>query len=317
MKYVVYILLGILILTLFYVIYLAYRYVNRILYPKTKSYEAAKEKLKAQGYFPEEAIEALPYEPFQIKSPYGYMIKGRVYLNKAAPESKNFILLVHGITMNLYGGLKYLPFFYPKGYHVVVYDLRNHGETGGENTSYGYFEKWDLAAVIDHLHREYGQDIRLGVHGESMGGTIAMLTMAIDHRITYGIIDCAFSDLPELLLLKLTQDSRIKSKKLIALVDLFIKVRSGFTVEDVSPLKELPTIKQPILFIHGGKDTYVPTMMSKAMYAFKMDQKYLYIAEDGVHGTSMASNPNRYDEEITNFLNLVHPETPVKPGYHA
>ena len=148
-----------------------------------------------------------------------------------------------------------------------------------------------------------------------MGGTIAMLNMAMDQRISFGIIDCAFSDLAELLLLKLQQDSKIKSKKMIGFVNVLIKMRAGFSIEDVSPLKELPTIKQPLLFIHGSDDTYIPPMMSKAMYAFKMDKKFIYIADGAVHGTSMASDPQRYDEEITSFLNEISKEKQYPLGH--
>lgn len=304
MEYLFYILLGIVILALLYLVAITLRYVNRIIYPKTKTYDVARERVIKQGYFPEEYISSLPYEPLNLKSPYGYMINGRIYPN----DSKRFIIIVHGITMNIYGALKYLPFFYKKGFNVVVFDLRNHGETGGDTTTYGHFEKWDLSTVTDHLYRVYGNEISVGVHGESMGGTISMLNMAMDKRIRYGIIDCAFSDLPELLLLKLQQDSRLKSKKLIAFVNLFIKIRAGFSIEDVSPLKELPTIHQPILFIHGDQDTYVPMSMTKAMYAFKMDKKYMYIANGGEHATSMAVDPERYNMEITTFLNTVYPD---------
>lgn len=304
MEYLFYILLGIVILALLYLVAITLRYVNRIIYPKTKTYDAARDRVINQGYFPEEYIDALSYEPLNLKSPYGYMIKGRIYPNK----SDRFIIIVHGITMNIYGALKYLPFFYRKGFNVVVFDLRNHGETGGDTTTYGHFEKWDLATVTDHLYKVYGNEISVGLHGESMGGTISMLNMAMDKRIRYGIIDCAFSDLPELLLLKLQQDSGLKSKKLIAFVNLFIKIRAGFSIEDVSPLKELPTIQQPILFIHGDHDTYVPLSMTRAMYAFKMDRKYMYIAEGAEHATSMAVNPDRYNKEITAFLNVVYPD---------
>ncbi|HSR04493.1 MAG TPA: alpha/beta hydrolase [Proteiniclasticum sp.] len=311
MKYVPFILLGIVILIVLYFLSVIMRYVKRILYPKTKTYDMARDKNKRQGYYPEEYINSLSYEPLNLKSAYGYMIKGRLYPN----DSDKYIIIVHGITMNIYGALKYLPFFYKKGFNVVVVDLRNHGETGGDNTTYGYFEKWDLKTVTDYLFNRYGEEISVGLHGESMGGTISMLNMALDKRIRFGIIDCAFSDLPELLLLKLKQDTKLSSKKLIMLVSIFIKIRAGFSIEDVSPVKELPTISQPILFIHGSKDDYIPSVMSKAMYSFKMDRKSLYIADGAEHGESMAIDPDQYDVEITRFLNEVYPEEHYIKGH--
>lgn len=311
MKYIIFILLAFFLIALFLIIYTGIRYVNRVLYPKTKSNLKAIEKIESQGYFPKDYIESLPYDELNVQSPYGYMMTGRVYPN----TSKHYVIIVHGISMNIYGGLKYLSFFHKKGFNVVVFDLRNHGNTGGQNTTYGHFEKWDLRAITDYIYKTYGSDIHVGLHGESMGGTIAMLNMAMDKRIDFGVIDSAFSDLPELLLLKFKQDTGIDSKKLIAFLNLIIKFRSGFTIEDVSPLKELPSISQPILFIHGDEDTYIPPKMTKAMYAFKMDQKFLYMAKEGIHGTAMGVDPDRYDEELTQFLNVVYPKENFTLGH--
>ncbi len=312
MKYVILIILGLLLLAILLFVMMAIRYVNRVLYPKTKNDAIAIEKNHSQGYFPEEYIQSLPFEELTLASPYGYIMKGRIYPNN---HSKHYVVIVHGITSNIYGALKFLPFFYKKGFNVVVFNLRNHGDSGGHNTTYGHFEKWDLKAVTDHLYKTFGKDIHVGLHGESMGGTISMLNMAMDQRIEFGIIDSAFSDLPELLLLKFKQDTGIESKKIISFLNLIVKIRSGFSIEDVSPLKELPAITQPILFIHGDEDTYIPPKMTKAMYAFKMDKKFLYTVPGGKHGTSMSVNPDRYDEEITGFLNVVYPEQDFKLGH--
>lgn len=311
MKYVILIILGLLVVAILLLVIFTTRYVNRILYPKTKNTQKAKERALEQGYYPEEYINSLSFEELSIKSPYGYILKGRIYPN----DSNRYVIIVHGISMNIFGSLKYLPFFHKKGFNVVVFNLRNHGDSGGHNTTYGHFEKWDLRAVTDYLYKVYGNDIHVGLHGESMGGTIAMLNMAMDQRIEFGVVDSAFSDLPELLLLKFKQDTGIESKKIISFLNVIVKIRSGFTIEDVSPLQELPAISQPILFIHGDEDTYIPMKMTKAMYAFKMDKKVLYIAGGGAHGTAMGVNPDRYDEEITNFLNIVYPGEDFKLGH--
>ncbi|MGB4588759.1 MAG: alpha/beta hydrolase [Clostridiaceae bacterium] len=305
MKYVFYIILALLVLFILFLVTISVRYVNRVLYPKTRSYQEAKDKVIQQGFFPEEYIESLPYEELLIKSPYDYVIHGRLYPN----HSKKYIIIVHGITMNIYGALKYLPFFYKKGFNVVVFDQRNHGLTGGPNTTYGYFEKWDLHNITDYLFNTYGNDISVGLHGESMGGAISVLNMGIDSRIDFGIIDSAFSDLPELLFMMLVDELHIHNKKLLSFINLFIKQQSGFSIEDVSPIKEIPGIEKPILFIHGEKDNYIPVKMAKIMYAFKLHNKYIYLSKDGEHGTSMASDPHQYDVELTKFLNIVYPES--------
>ena len=305
MKYVFYIILILLAVFILFLVTISVKYVNRVLYPKTKSYQEAKEKVISQGFFPEEYIDSLPFEELLIKSPYGYILHGRLYPN----DSKKYVIIVHGITMNIYGALKYLPFFYKKGFNVVVFDQRYHGLTAGPNTTYGYFEKWDLHNITDYLFTTYGSDISVGLHGESMGGGISVLNMGIDKRVDFGVIDCAFSDLPELFSMMLADELHIHSKKLLSFINLFIRQSSGFSIDEVSPIKEIPSIEKPMLFIHGEKDTYIPVKMAKIMYAFKLHNKYLYLAKDGEHATSMASDPDRYDVELTKFLNVVYPES--------
>ena len=310
-KYALYTIIVLFIILIIFLVIISVRYAGRVLYPNTRSYEEAKDNVTKQGYFPEAYIESLPYEKLDIRSPYGYIMKGRIYRN----DSKKFVIIVHGITMNIYGALKYLPFFYKKGFNVVVFDQRNHGLTSGPNTTYGYFEKWDLRSITDHLFDHYGADISVGLHGESMGGAISVLNMAIDKRIDFGVIDCAFSDLPETLLMRFIEESHLNSKKMINFVNLFIKRNAGFSIEDVSPIREIPGIEKPILFIHGQKDTYVPSTTTKTMYAFKLHNKYLYLAKDGEHATSMATDPDQYDEELTRFLNAVYPESDFKEAH--
>lgn len=57
----------------------------------------------------------------------------------------------------------------------MIYDQRRHGKTGGDTTSYGYYEKFDLQAVVDWLFIEEGEDLLLGIHGESMGAATTLL----------------------------------------------------------------------------------------------------------------------------------------------
>lgn len=64
MDILLYTLLGALVLFLSYLLYLAFRYTNQILYPKTKSYDSALDKVKKQGYYPEDYINSLPMRHF-------------------------------------------------------------------------------------------------------------------------------------------------------------------------------------------------------------------------------------------------------------
>ncbi|MFT6411105.1 MAG: alpha/beta superfamily hydrolase, partial [Flavobacteriales bacterium] len=75
--------------------------------------------------------------------------------------------------------LKYAEAFVDLGLNVVVFDLRAHGQSGGENCTYGYCEKHDVSSIIDWLTAS-GVEGQIGLYGTSLGGAIALQTAAID-----------------------------------------------------------------------------------------------------------------------------------------
>ncbi|HSP46532.1 MAG TPA: alpha/beta hydrolase [Clostridiaceae bacterium] len=297
------VLILVLVFILWFVAFLS-KYANRVIYPTTKSYERAREIELEDGVLDESYLDGLEFETLKLKSPYGYQLYGRLYPN----DSDRYIIIVHGITMNIYGGLKYLPIFHKRGFNVIVYDQRNHGESGGTNTTYGHFEKWDLKVITDYLHGRFGEEISVGLHGESMGSSVAILNMAIDPRIDFAISDCGFSDLSELMLRQLILNTKINSKKLLALINLVVRRKAGFSIEDVSPVRELPSIIRPILFIHGEADDYIPVKMTRSMFSFKLDRKFLYLVPNAGHRRSYSADKREYEKVICEFLNQVYYE---------
>ena len=43
-------------------------------------------------------------------------------------------------------------------FNSVIYDHRRHGDSGGKTTSFGYYEKIDLQAIVDKIREEIGEE---------------------------------------------------------------------------------------------------------------------------------------------------------------
>ena len=80
--------------------------------------------------------------------------------------------------------------FSARGFDVVAYDSRAHGDSGGNVCTYGFYEKRDLQRVLDVL--ESGPVI---VIGSSLGAAVALQAAAEDRRITAVVAAESFSDL--------------------------------------------------------------------------------------------------------------------------
>lgn len=294
-----------LIITSFFVaiFVIAWHFSNIILHPKVSKYDYTYNYETEKGNIQIDKFSKLEKQEIYMDSNYDYKIHGFFFPNN---HSKKIIILCHGITWSLYGSVKYMDMFLKRGFAVFIYDHRNHGLSGGKDTSFGYYEKFDLKKCTDWLYNNLGKDIIVGLHGESMGGGTVLQNIAIDTRITFCIDDCGYSDAEDLFTHRLAKDYNIKKKFLIKLASRICKMRAGWSFKDVSPITSLSNVSIPILFIHGEKDDYVPIFMCKQMYSVKNGYKDIYIASGAGHAQSYSQNRNEYEKRVHIFLKAIN-----------
>jgi fermentation-respiration switch protein FrsA (DUF1100 family) len=184
-----------------------------------------------------------------------------------------------------------------------LYDQRNHGQSGGKDTTYGYYEKYDLYSLVDWVYRNLGDGALVGTMGESLGAAISIQHAAVDPRISFVISDSSFSDLKTQFKYRLNYDYRLSAFPFINLADFFTTILTGLSFDSVSPERDCAAITQPALFIHGSQDKYIPPSMAQRLFNKKVHGiKKLLIAPNARHCESFISNRELYDETIGDFL---------------
>ena len=101
---------------------------------------------------------------------------------------------------------------------------------------------------------------------------------------------------------QLKQRYKLPSFPFIPLAAKLVKMRAGFNIEEVSPIKVVSNTDTPILFIHGEDDDYVPTYMGKELFDAKNDKKELYIAPKAKHAEALVKNIKQYEKVVSDFL---------------
>lgn len=302
---VVYVILGICIILILALCIFSWKLSSLVIHPIVKGYEDTYQREIKGEKFDEKSYKAWRKTDFNIKSTYGYdlsceLIEDEAYEN--LEEKTKIMVMVHGITYSKFGSIKYTEMFIKRGFKVLIYDHRNHGLSGKGPTTMGFYEKYDLKTVIDWCYKTYGKDILLGTHGESMGAATVLAHLEVDKRPAFIIADCGYSDLRELLAHQLKVRYNLSPFPFIPVSNIFVKLRAGFNINKVSPIKEVAKTNTPILFVHGEKDDYVPTYMSEKMYVAKKDKKELYIAPNAAHAEAHWKNKKEYEERVNKFL---------------
>lgn len=272
---------------------------TRILQPVTHSSEYAYQHEVEQGRFDPDWYHTLEREKVIIRSPWGYDLNGLFFSKNG---SREVVIISHGITWNLNTSIKYMGMFLRRGYSVLLYDNRNHGENDKLNTTFGFYEKADLTACMNWVESRCGSGTLIGLMGESLGAGITLLVAAHDPRTRFAVADCPYSDLMSLLALRAQVDYHLPPRLLLPVADFFVFLRAGFHLRQVSPIHELAGVTIPILFAHGDQDTYIPPQMSVTMYRQDPFHRRLYLAPGAGHAQAYWMDPAAYEAYLDTFL---------------
>ena len=279
---------------------------SQLMYMKKKEVEFVLEREQKAGRLDPEAFKNMPQEERWIQSKHGYRL--HTIFAEPNPGSKKWMIILHGITENKWNSARFVQLFAKKGFNAVIYDHRRHGQSEGKTSSYGYYEKDDLQSVVEELKASKGEDILLGIHGESMGAATLLLYAGMkDGGADFYIADCPFSEFSEQVAHLLKRDYHIPRWMVLPFSDWWLKRRDGYTLKDVSPLTAVEKIREPVLFIHTLEDAYIPPSMSEKLYEHKRGPKQLFLPEKGAHAQAFNTNPEAYEKAIDSFLETYVP----------
>jgi fermentation-respiration switch protein FrsA (DUF1100 family) len=228
----------------------------------------------------------------------GYRL--HVELLRNPNPTDRYVILTHGNTDNHIGSIKYVPMYMDLGYNCIVYDMRGHGEDEPTFTTYGILEAKDLLELILDTRERYPGITRLGLHGESLGGSTTIEALGSAPEVDFAVSDCAFADFESALRKKL--EPTHVAGLLVPLINVGIKVLYGYTLSDMRPIEALEGNTVPVLFIHGERDETVPPESARELYERTAGERELHYVAGADHAASILVAPEEYQEVVGGFL---------------
>lgn len=230
-------------------------------------------------------------------------IKLQVYYFKNLIDTNKYIVMSHGHTYTHHGCIKYARMMMEKGYNIITYDQRYHGNSTGKYTSLGYHEKDDLKEIIDDTYTRFGEDIYLGTYGESMGAATVLLEAEKDDRVQFVFSDCAFKNL-DVLIDEILQNHKFYPRKLFkAVSNLFFKFITGTRYTGISPISAIQSLRIPIFFAHGEADGFIQYKHSVDLFESYPGPKEIFIAgNDAKHAGSYVKDTKNYEVAVHQFV---------------
>lgn len=227
----------------------------------------------------------------------------------SAGKGQATIIVSHGINSNRadtgIGLLEIARDLGQRGFNVLLFDLRGHGESGGTQVSGGYFERLDVLGAFDFLLGRGVPADKIGVMGFSMGGAIVLLAAGEEPRIQAVAADSAFADVADLIVEETKKRTDAPDWLVPALVPgmtTAARLVYGINMKALAPIRVVARLDYPVLLIHGTADTRIsPSHAERMKQASPYQETELWLVEGAEHVKAYRTSPQEYIERVAGY----------------
>lgn len=264
-------------------------------------------------------------EDVTLPGPDGLELRG-CYLHTPRPR-KGVILFGLEFGSNRWSAVQYCESLVESGYDVFAYEPRNQGQSGvdASYTPLQWVTDRDLAdqrAAIAYLKsRPDAPERGIGLFGISKGGSVGLLAAASDRWITCIATDGSYAAYTTMVPYMRRWVSIYSPRKNIQAwmpdwlyggIGLHCMARSAAKrgVRFLSVEKAIRRLRQPLLMIHGGGDTYIKPEMTARLYSIAgTKHKDLWLVPRAKHNQALHVAGEEYTRRLLAFFdaNLADP----------
>lgn len=196
------------------------------------------------------------------------------------------VVYLHGNCSSRLESLGCVPVLLPLNVTVFCFDFSGSGLSDGSYVSLGWFERDDLATVVQYL-RSDGLASRIGLWGRSMGAVTALMEAYRDPSIAGIVADSAFTSLNAL--------SQEIAGKTITLPSLLLETalsvvrksifrRAKFDINEISPISLAHVTYVPALFAFAADDSFISPKHSNILHSAYAGDKAI-VSFEGDHNS--------------------------------
>jgi len=169
------------------------------------------------------------------------------------------VIYMHGNSSCRLEALELVDYFLTSSITLFCFDFPACGLSEGEFISLGWFERDDVASIVEYLRSERNVST-IGLWGRSMGAVTALLHGDRDPSIAGMVLDSPFSNLRTLCDELAAHHSKVP-KFLVGAAMTFVKKtiqkKAGFDINKLSPITHVKECFIPALFATGEQDNFI------------------------------------------------------------
>jgi uncharacterized protein len=194
-------------------------------------------------------------------------------------ERKGIVVYLHGVADNRSSAVSIIERLTRRGFDVIAYDSRAHGQSDGDACTYGFYEKRDLQRVVESL-----PPTPVLLIGNSLGAAVALQAAVGNARVAGVVAAEVFSDLRTI---AVERAPGFLPAFAIAQAFQVAEAQGRFDAGEVSPEAAAKALTIPVLLIHGERDIDTVPAHSKRVFAALAGPKRLILVTEAGHNQAL------------------------------
>ncbi|HET6995217.1 MAG TPA: alpha/beta hydrolase, partial [Chitinophagaceae bacterium] len=224
------------------------------------------------------------------------------WYSRADSLAKGTIILFHGLMGHKGLIADEAEAFRSFGYNVMMVDVRDHGNSGGNVTTLGYKEAEEVKLAYDHILQTGEKNIFLW--GASLGA-VEIIKAVSDYQLRPSgiIVEIPFLSLQSHLEGR-ARTMGFPGQPFGFLTSFWIGVEQGFAGLSFRTANYAKNVHCPVLMQYSGNDELVLKYETNEIYeAIGTTSKKLILYDGAGHGSLLKNNPVTWNTEVKAFLN--------------
>jgi predicted alpha/beta-hydrolase family hydrolase len=225
-----------------------------------------------------------------------------------APAANGTVVMAHGLNRSRIEMVRRAPFAHAAGWNALLIDLRHHGASGGDRTTFGAKEKEDVKAAV-RLARERSPG-PVVVWGVSLGAASVVFAAAEDPTVAGVICDSSYRSLEDTVRhhLQLFRGFRwwlrlVPRWPLADLTIFWLGRRGGFDPDSVDVQAAARRLAgRPALFVANSEDRRMPKEIAFDLQAAAGPGAEVLIVPGKSHGGAWRDGTAAYEAAAASLL---------------
>jgi dipeptidyl aminopeptidase/acylaminoacyl peptidase len=220
------------------------------------------------------------------------------------PRNGAVVVLLHGYGRDHTRSWRYGGFLSRAGYGLLAFDFRSSRTTARLPTTLGHYEQADARAALSWLRgRPRARPLRIGLLGESLGGSVALLLGAESPDVKALVVDCAFANGEQALEDACERWAHLPRWPSAALCRAVGRAFTGYDPGTLDAVAAASALRdRPVLFIQCLKDDRISPEQARELWRAAGGKDPLWTIPDAGHNEGWVIHRHLYEARVLAFL---------------